>query len=189
MGGPSVKPYQPDGYWSNLNFPDRTWEADKGDEAISPRLVHLVAADVPASQPVGLRRAHARGVHGRSGALEHAAASAGAVERSDVSSKRPGCSPARILPRRGRPTPTARLRLGLPRSVGRGRPASASWQCCCRWWPATSSEFQNRSARRPRSCWPLARRRRPADLDPAELAAWTQVGPRDFQFARIVTRN
>ncbi len=30
IGGPSVKPYQPDGYWESLNFPPRTYEADKG---------------------------------------------------------------------------------------------------------------------------------------------------------------
>ena len=28
LGGPSVKPYQPAGYWANLNFPVRKWEAD-----------------------------------------------------------------------------------------------------------------------------------------------------------------
>jgi len=31
MGGPSVKPYQPAGYWDALNFPTRTYEADKGE--------------------------------------------------------------------------------------------------------------------------------------------------------------
>ncbi len=31
IGGPSVKPYQPDGYWENLNFPQRTYPADHGD--------------------------------------------------------------------------------------------------------------------------------------------------------------
>jgi Protein of unknown function (DUF1553)/Protein of unknown function (DUF1549)/Planctomycete cytochrome C len=30
IGGPSVKPYQPDGYWENLNFPQRTYPADTG---------------------------------------------------------------------------------------------------------------------------------------------------------------
>ena len=30
IGGPSVKPYQPDGYWENLNFPVRTWDASTG---------------------------------------------------------------------------------------------------------------------------------------------------------------
>lgn len=31
IGGPSVKPYQPDGYWENLNFPVRKYEPDEGD--------------------------------------------------------------------------------------------------------------------------------------------------------------
>lgn len=30
LGGPSVKPYQPDGYWEFLNFPKRTWQASTG---------------------------------------------------------------------------------------------------------------------------------------------------------------
>jgi len=32
IGGPSVKPYQPDGYWENLNFPVRTYEESKGED-------------------------------------------------------------------------------------------------------------------------------------------------------------
>ena len=31
IGGPSVKPYQPAGYWENLNFPTREWAADTGE--------------------------------------------------------------------------------------------------------------------------------------------------------------
>jgi hypothetical protein len=31
IGGPSVKPYQPDGYWENLNFPPRTYVSDTGE--------------------------------------------------------------------------------------------------------------------------------------------------------------
>jgi hypothetical protein len=31
IGGPSVKPYQPDRYWENLNFPVREYTADKDD--------------------------------------------------------------------------------------------------------------------------------------------------------------
>ena len=31
IGGPSVKPYQPAGYWENLNFPVREWEPDKNE--------------------------------------------------------------------------------------------------------------------------------------------------------------
>ncbi len=32
IGGPSAKPYQPDGYWENLNFPTRTYTADTGEQ-------------------------------------------------------------------------------------------------------------------------------------------------------------
>ncbi|MFT5522306.1 MAG: hypothetical protein ACI9HK_000249 [Pirellulaceae bacterium] len=31
IGGPSVKPYQPAGYWRHMNFPQRTWTADQGE--------------------------------------------------------------------------------------------------------------------------------------------------------------
>jgi hypothetical protein len=30
VGGPSAKPYQPESYWENLNFPKRTYEASTG---------------------------------------------------------------------------------------------------------------------------------------------------------------
>jgi hypothetical protein len=32
IGGPSVKPYQPPGYWAALNFPAREWQKDSGDK-------------------------------------------------------------------------------------------------------------------------------------------------------------
>ena len=38
---------------------------DHGDEPVPPRALHLLAADVPAPEPAGLRRAEPRGVHGR----------------------------------------------------------------------------------------------------------------------------
>ena len=31
LGGPSVKPYQPEGYWENLNFPRREWANDTNE--------------------------------------------------------------------------------------------------------------------------------------------------------------
>jgi hypothetical protein len=31
IGGPSAKPYQPDDYWENLNFPRRQYDADRGE--------------------------------------------------------------------------------------------------------------------------------------------------------------
>jgi hypothetical protein len=31
IGGRSVKPYQPAGYWQHLNFPTREWQSDRGE--------------------------------------------------------------------------------------------------------------------------------------------------------------
>ena len=35
IGGPSVMPYQPEGYWENLNFPTRNWEPSAGEACIA----------------------------------------------------------------------------------------------------------------------------------------------------------
>ena len=32
IGGPSVKPYQPAGYWRHMNFPVRRWQASQGED-------------------------------------------------------------------------------------------------------------------------------------------------------------
>src|SRR5207244_12130042 len=32
IGGMSVKPYQPAGYWAMLNFPKREWQKDQGED-------------------------------------------------------------------------------------------------------------------------------------------------------------
>ncbi|GIS60009.1 MAG: hypothetical protein CM1200mP2_22340 [Planctomycetaceae bacterium] len=56
VGGPSVKPYQPAGYWRHMNFPAPDLEVLGRQIGLPPGTLHLVAANVPASQPAGLRR-------------------------------------------------------------------------------------------------------------------------------------
>ena len=41
IGGKSVKPYQPAGYWRHLNFPARKWQAGKGNDLYRKRTLHL----------------------------------------------------------------------------------------------------------------------------------------------------
>ena len=84
LGGPSVKPYQPAGYWIQLNFPARTWVADKGDNEYRRGLIYMVAAQLPAAEPDGVRRAIARRGGLRAKPLEHSAAGSGDVKRSDL---------------------------------------------------------------------------------------------------------
>ncbi len=60
VGGPSVKPYQPAGYWRFLNFPTREWINDSGENQYRPgciptgsgRFPHpsLIAFDAPSRE-------------------------------------------------------------------------------------------------------------------------------------------
>ena len=95
IGGPSVKPYQPPGYWIFLNFPERDYVADQRRKPVSPRPLHLLATHLSASQPAGLRRLDARGVRGRPPTLEHPLAGPGAPERPLLRRGRAGpCGPS-----------------------------------------------------------------------------------------------
>jgi hypothetical protein len=67
IGGPSVKPYQPAGYWQYLNFPKREWENDKGENQYRRGLytywqrtfLHpsLAALDAPSREECTVERA------------------------------------------------------------------------------------------------------------------------------------
>ena len=67
VGGRSVKPYQPAGYWRHLNFPKRTWAASKGNDLYRRTLytfwcrsfLHpsLLAFDAPSREECTAQRA------------------------------------------------------------------------------------------------------------------------------------
>lgn len=66
IGGPSVKPYQPAGYWALLNFPKREWQKDQGDSVYRRGLYtywcrtfphpSLVAFDAPSREECTVER-------------------------------------------------------------------------------------------------------------------------------------
>ena len=66
IGGRSVKPYQPAGYWKHLNFPKRSWTHDQGESQYRRGLythwqrtfLHpsLLAFDVPSREDCVVRR-------------------------------------------------------------------------------------------------------------------------------------
>ncbi|HLW68747.1 MAG TPA: DUF1553 domain-containing protein [Gemmataceae bacterium] len=66
VGGPSVKPAQPAGYWSFLNFPVREWEKDHGDSEYRRGLYiywcrsflhpYLLAFDAPSREECTVER-------------------------------------------------------------------------------------------------------------------------------------
>jgi hypothetical protein len=66
IGGPSVKPYQPAGFWAMLNFPKREWQNDKGESLYRRSLYtywcrtfphpSLVAFDAPSREECTVER-------------------------------------------------------------------------------------------------------------------------------------
>ena len=66
VGGPSVKPYQPAGYWAMLNFPVREWQKDQGENLYRRGLYtywcrtfphpSLVAFDAPSREECAVER-------------------------------------------------------------------------------------------------------------------------------------
>ena len=56
VGGPSVYPYQPAGYYANIQFPDRDYVADTRRAPVPPRRLHALAADLPAPDAGQFRR-------------------------------------------------------------------------------------------------------------------------------------
>ncbi len=47
VGGPSVKPYQPAGYWRHLNFPARKWQASKGNDLFRRGVYTFICRSFP----------------------------------------------------------------------------------------------------------------------------------------------
>ena len=84
IGGPSVKPYQPAGYWAMLNFPKREWQNDKGENLYRRSMYTYWCRTFPHPSLVGVRRTQSRRVYRGAAAFQHAAAGIGAAERSDL---------------------------------------------------------------------------------------------------------
>ena len=186
IGGESVRPYQPAGYWRFLNFPKREYVAEHGPRPVPPRPLHPLAAHAAPPEPARLRRPEPRDVHGQAADLEHAPGRARPAERPELRRGRPRAGGAG--PRGGRPGRRPSPGLGLatrpfPNALtGRARhprrPAEASTA------PSTRP-----TATRPASCWASARSPPIRALDPAELAAWTSVARALLNLDETITRD
>ena len=184
VGGPSVRPYQPAGYWAHLNFPKREYQADHGDGLYRRGLytywcrtfLHpsLLAFDAPTREECTVQRP-------RSNTPLQAL-----VLLNDPDYVEAARALAERIFREGGDRPRPR-RLGLPRrALPPPRPAESP--SCSR--PARQAP--HRVPRRPASALALIRDRRapaPPGLDPAELAAWTSVARVVLNLHETITRN
>jgi hypothetical protein len=185
VGGPSVKPYQPDGYWENLNFPARTYPADTGAKQYRRGLytwwqrsfLHpsMLAFDAPSREECCAERS-------RSNIPQQALVLLN--DPTYVEASR--ALAARIVQQGGR-SPDERMAWAwrqvlqrLPRveeletMIPLYRRHRAAYQAD----PSAAAALQTVGFA------PV-----PADVDPAELAAWTHVARVLFNLHETITRN
>ncbi len=171
LGGRAVKPYQPAGYWQHLNFPKRKWEAGSGDDLYRRGLytfwcrtfLHpaMLAFDAPSREECTAERP-------RSNIPQQALTllnDPSFVEASRVFAQRIAQQPGDL-----------RSRLIWAWTTATGRPpVDREIEVLTALHHDQLSAYQNRpdDARALIDVgeWPA-----PADADPVELAAWTQVG-------------
>ena len=185
VGGTSVKPYQPPGYWVHLNFPMREWQNGNGDDLYRRGLythwqrqyLHpsLMAFDAPSREECTADRARSN------------TPLQSLVLLNDPSYVEAARAFAEQIIRSGGATQGDRLNFAYRRALSRDiRPVEKevllrlfqSHQEELRADPASVGELLSVGAR------PV-----PKDLDQTELAAWTSVARTILNLHETLTRN
>ncbi len=184
IGGPSVKPYQPDGYWENLNFPTRTWDASTGDAQYRRGLytwwqrmfLHpsLLAFDAPSREECTADRARSN-IPQQALALlnDPSFVEAAKAMAARLLSEVPGDDSARI---------TWLLRETLQRP-----PTAAERGTLLALLENHRAQFKTDAAAA--AAIAKAGRPAPAGLDPAELAAWSSITRVVLNLHEFITRS
>lgn len=185
LGGPSVKPYQPAGYWDHLNFPKRTWEADK-DAALYRR---------------GLYTFWCRTF------LHPSLLTFDAASREECTADRPRSNTplqalvllddptyveaARVLAERilreGGTSPNERLRWAFTRALSRA-PLREEQRILRELYEKQIQHYRT-DTQAAEQLVSTGDRPVPKDLDLAELAAWTAVSRTVLNLHETITRN
>jgi hypothetical protein len=184
IGGPSVKPYQPDGYWENLNFPTRNYEPDTGENQYRRGLytwwqrtfLHpsLLAFDAPSREECCAERT-------RSIIPQQAL-----VLLNDPTYVEAARALAVRILREGGPDTTARLNWAWREALGRTpRPDEVT---------AASSVLEKHLAEfaggpAAEALLKVGFAPAPENIPPAELAAWTSVARILLNLHETVTRS
>jgi hypothetical protein len=185
IGGPSVKPYQPEGYWENLNFPPRTYQADTGESQYRRGLytwwqrsfLHpsLLAFDAPSREECTAER-------NRSNIPQQALALLNDPTYVEAARAFAG----RIL-KEGGPDSTSRIRWAWRQALSRAPRADEA---------ATARSLLDRHTaeyqRDPEAAAALTKvGLLPAEtnIDRAELAAWTNLARVILNLHETITRN
>lgn len=185
IGGPSVKPYQPDGYWENLNFPVRTYTPDKGENQYRRGLytwwqrsfLHpsLIAFDAPSREECAADR-------NRSNIPQQALVllnDPSYVEAARVFA-------ARILKEGGKDFPS-RLTWAWQQALQRD-PTPEERSALAELVAKHQKEFAD-NPKAAESLLKVGFAPLPSDLPAAELAAWTNAARVILNLHEVITRN
>jgi hypothetical protein len=185
VGGPSVKPYQPAGYWRYLNFPTRDWAADRGPDQYRRGLytywqrtfLHpsLLAFDAPTREECTVERP-------RSNTPQQAL-----VLLNDPTYVEAARALAERMVREGGKGPDERIQFAYRQALT--RPAAAAEVELLRGVYEKHLREYQADAKAADGLLRVGQRPLPVDLPAAELAAWTSVARVVLNLHETITRN
>ncbi len=184
VGGPSVKPYQPPGYWAYLNFPQREWQNGKGEELYRRGLyVHwqrqylhpaLLAFDAPSREECAADRPRSN------------TPLQSLVLLNDPSYVEAARALAETMMRRGGKSIDERLDWAFRRATARAiRDAEAKLLAALYEKHLAEYRADDKAAA---ALLSVGAKPPPTDLDRAELAAWTSVARVILNLHETITR-
>ncbi len=185
IGGPSVKPYQPAGYWQHLNFPKRDYKADKGDDQYRRGLytywqrsfLHpsLLAFDAPSREECTVERV-------RSNTPQQAL-----VLLNDPTYVEAARAFAERMIREGGQDSEGRIHFAFRQAMSRkAEPAEVKLLTVLYEQHLRQFESDKKAAE---SLLRVGNRPAAADIPVAELAAWTSVARVILNLHETITRN
>jgi hypothetical protein len=185
IGGPSVKPYQPAGYWQYLNFPTREWKNDSGESLYRRGLytywhrtfLHpsLQAFDAPSREECVVERT-------RSNTPQQAL-----VLLNDPTYVEAARVLAAVVIEKGGATPAERVKYAF-RTVLQRQPADEELQTLVALVERHQQQYAQDHATAEKLLQ-VGEAKPPASMEKSELAAWTSVSRVLLNLHETVTRN
>ena len=185
IGGVSVKPYQPPGYWAHLNFPTREWQNGQGEDLYRRGLythwqrqyLHpsLQAFDAPSREECTADRPRSN------------TPLQSLVLLNDPSYVEAARAFAELMLRHGGTDDSSRMKFAFRRAVSREiTPAEIE---VLQQLLAKHRDEYRKDPEAANQLMTVGARAVPTDLDHGELAAWTNVARTILNLHEVITRN
>jgi hypothetical protein len=185
VGGASAKPYQPAGYWAHLNFPKRTYPADKGENQYRRGLytywcrtfLHpsLRAFDAPSREEACVERPRSN------------TPLQSLVLLNDPTYVEAARTFATSIMREGGATANTQIIFAIRKALSR-KPNSRELEILTKLHAKHLAEF-SKSPASAGELLSIGQSSAPSDLDKSELAAWTSVARVILNLHETITRN